>query len=50
MTVDMSDFNRAIARYDEKINIAKKMLINGADVQFIVKTTGLPEAQIRELK
>ena len=50
MTVDMSDFDRAIAEYSTKMDIAKKMLENGADIAFVVKTTGLPEAKIRELK
>ena len=54
MTVDMSDFDKAVAEYKGAMKkseeIAKKMLENGADVQFVVKTTGLPEAKIRELK
>ena len=54
MTVDMSDFDKAVAEYKGAMKkseeIAKKILENGADVQFVVKTTGLPEAKIRELK
>ena len=50
MTVDMSDFDKAVAEYSTKLDIAKKMLENGADIQFVVKTTGLPEAEVRDLK
>ena len=49
MTVDMSDVDEAMKRYDIKLEIAKKMLENGADIPFIIKTTGLPEKVIREL-
>ena len=51
MTVDMSDFDRAAARYGEKIDIAKKMLKQGKlSVSEISAVTGLPEAKIRDLK
>ena len=53
MTVDMSDVDEAMKRYDIVLEnskeIAKKMLENGADIPFIIKTTGLPEKVIREL-
>ena len=49
MTVDMSDFDEAVARYEEKREIAKKMRDMGADISFIVKVTGLPEKMVREL-
>ncbi len=50
MTVDMSDFDRAVARYDEKIDIAKKMLAKNKPVEEIAEFTELPEAEIRKLK
>ena len=51
MTVDMSDFDQAAARYGEKIDIAKKMLKQGKlSVSEISAVTGLPEAKIRDLK
>jgi len=53
MTVDMSDIDEAIKRYDIELNnskkIAKKMLEKEADISFIMETTGLPEKVIREL-
>ena len=50
MTVDMSDFDRAVAKYSTKMDIAKKMLENKEPLQKIVSYTGLPEAKIRNLK
>ena len=50
MTVDMSDFDRAVAEYSTKMDIAKKMLENKEPLQKIVSYTGLPEAKIRNLK
>ena len=50
MTVDMSDFDRAVAIYGEKIEIAKKMLAKNKPVEEIAEFTGLPEAKIRDLK
>ena len=51
MTVDMSDFDRAVAKYEEKMDIAKKMLEQGKfSVTDISAVTGLPEAKIRDLK
>ena len=49
MTVDMSDFDRAVAEYTTKLEIAKKMRDMGADISFIVKVTGLSEKKIRNL-
>ena len=53
MTVDMSDYDKAMERYegamDKAEEIAKKMRNMGADMSFIVKATGLSEEQIREL-
>jgi predicted transposase/invertase (TIGR01784 family) len=51
MTVDMSDFDRAVAEYSTKMDIAKKMLEQGKlSVTEISAVTGLPEAKIRDLK
>ena len=50
MTVDMSDFDKAVAEYSTKLDIAKKMLENEEPLQKIVSYTGLPEAKIRDLK
>ena len=50
MTVDMSDFDKAVAEYSTKLDIAKKMLEENISVEMIRKTTGLPEAEIRKLK
>ena len=50
MYVDMSDFDRAAARYGEKIDIAKKMLAKNKPLEEIMEFTGLSEDKIRELK
>ena len=54
MTVDMSDFDRAIGRYEGALQnskkIAKKMLENNEPLQKIISYTGLPEHAIRNLK
>lgn len=50
MTVDMSDFDKAIERYEEKIEIAQKMLAKGLDISFIAEITGLPKYAILKLK
>ena len=54
MTVDMSDFDKAVAEYKGAMKkseeIAKKMLEENISVEIIKKTTGLPEAEIRKLK
>ena len=50
MHVDMSDFDRAVAKYEEKMDIAKKMLKENISVDIISKITGLPEEKIRDLK
>ena len=50
MTVDMSDFDKAVAEYSTKLDIAKKMLENEEPLQKIISYTGLPEAKIRDLK
>ena len=49
MTVDMSDVDEAMKRYDIKLEIAKKMLDKKIDISIIAETTGLPEKVIREL-
>ena len=49
MTVDMSDFDKAMERYEAITEIAKKMRDMGADMSLIVKATGLSEKTIREL-
>ena len=50
MTVDMSDFDKAIERYEKALEIAKKMLEDGFSVEKIAKITDLPEYEIRNLK
>ena len=50
MTVDMSDFDRAVAKYEEKMDIAKKMLAKNKPVEEIAEFTGLPKAKILDLK
>ena len=50
MHVDMSDFDRAVAKYEEKMDIAKKMLKENISVEIISKITGLPEAKILDLR
>ena len=54
MTVDMSDFDKAVAEYKGAMKkseeIARNMLENKEPLQKIVSYTGLPEAHIRELK
>ena len=50
MTVDMSDVDKAIERYEEKIEIAQKMLAKGLDISFIAEITGLPKYAILKLK
>ena len=53
MTVDMSDFDRAVARHegamDNSKEIAKNLRDKNVDMSIIVETTGLSEEQIREL-
>ena len=50
MTVDMSDVDKAIERYEKSLEIAKKMLENNEPLQKIISYTGLPEYAIRNLK
>ena len=49
MTVDMSDFDRAVAKYEEKTEIAKKMRDANKPIEEIIQFTGLSEKTIREL-
>ena len=49
MTVDMSDVDKAIERYEEKREIAKKMRDKNVDISIIVETTNLSEEEIRAL-
>ena len=53
MTVDMSDFDEAVARYMGALNnskeIAKKMLDANKPIEEIIQFTGLSEKTIREL-
>jgi predicted transposase/invertase (TIGR01784 family) len=53
MTVDMSDFDKAMERYegamDKAEEIAKGLLNDGVPMEIIVRNTGLSEEQIREL-
>ena len=50
MTVDMSDFDKAVAEYTTKLDIAKKLLEQNVSIDVIQKSTGLSEAKIRTLK
>ena len=50
MTVDMSDFDKAIERYETTLEIAKKMLENNEPVQKIISYTGLSAHEIQNLK
>ena len=50
MTVDMSDFDKAIERYETTLEIAKKMLENNEPVQKIISYTGLSVHEIQNLK
>ncbi|MBR6125878.1 hypothetical protein IKQ19_20175 [Candidatus Saccharibacteria bacterium] len=49
MTVDMSDFDRAVAEYSTRLEIAKKMRDQNEPIQKIASYTGLSEKTIREL-
>ena len=49
MTVDMSDFDRAVAEYTTKLEIAKKMRNANMPIEEIIEFTGLSEKTIREL-
>jgi hypothetical protein len=49
MTVDMSDFDKAMERYEAVTEVAKKMRDKDVDMSIIVETTGLSEKTIREL-
>jgi len=49
MTVDMSDFDRAVAEYSTRLEIAKKMRDANKPIEEIVQFTGLSEKKIRNL-
>ncbi|MBO7059920.1 MAG: hypothetical protein J6W54_02320 [Fibrobacter sp.] len=49
MTVDMSDFDRAVARHEKAEEIAKKMRDANKPIEEIIQFTGLSEKTIREL-
>ena len=49
MTVDMSDFDRAVAEYTTKLEIAKKMRDANMPMEKIIEFTGLSEKKIRNL-
>ena len=49
MTVDMSDFDRAVAKHEKAEEIAKGLLKDGVPMEIIVRNTGLSEEQVREL-
>ena len=49
MTVDMSDFDRAVAEYTTKLEIAKKMRDANKPIEEIIEFTGLSEKTIRNL-
>ena len=53
MTVDMSDYDKAMERYegamDKAEEIAKGLLKDGVPMEIIVRNTGLSEKKIREL-
>ena len=54
MTVDMSDYDKAMERYegamDKAEEIAKGLLKDGVPMEIIVRNTGLSEKKIRELQ
>ena len=49
MHVDMSDFDRAIAKHQKAEEIAKGLLKDGVPMEIIVRNTGLSEEAIRKL-
>ena len=49
MTVDMSDFDRAVTEYTTKLEIAKKMRDANKPIEEIIEFTGLSEKKIRNL-
>ena len=49
MTVDMSDYDKAMERYEAITEIAKNLRDKNVDMSIIVETTGLSEKTIREL-
>ncbi|MBR3670883.1 MAG: hypothetical protein IKN70_12915 [Fibrobacter sp.] len=49
MTLDMSDFDRAVAEYTTKLEIAKKMRNANKPIEEIIEFTGLSEKTIRNL-
>jgi hypothetical protein len=49
MTVDMSDFDRAVAEYSTRLEIAKKMRDANMPMEKIIEFTGLSEKKIRNL-
>ena len=50
MTVDMSDFDRAVARYEAVREIAKRMLAMGDSVEKICAVTCLSKREILALQ
>ena len=49
MTVDMSDFDKAMERYEAVTEVAKKMRDANKPIEEIIQFTGLSEKTIREL-
>jgi len=49
MTVDMSDFDKAVERYEAITEIAKKMRDANKPIEEIIQFTGLSEKTIRNL-
>ena len=53
MTVDMSDYDKAVERYEGAMKkseeIAKGLLKDGVPIEIIVRNTGLSEKTIRKL-
>ncbi|MBR6378561.1 MAG: hypothetical protein IKS02_01155 [Fibrobacter sp.] len=49
MTVDMSDFDKVMIKYEAFLDVAKRMLADGESVDKIHEYTQLPEKVIRDL-
>ena len=50
MTISMRDFDEAVAKYEAKVEIAKRLRDEGVSIEIIQRSTGLSEEKIFELK
>ncbi|MBR6448480.1 MAG: hypothetical protein IKS96_00805, partial [Fibrobacter sp.] len=50
MTICMKDFDEAAAKYEAKVEIAKRLRDEGVSIEIIQRSTGLSEEKIFELK